>query len=149
MMTTRPSRLCTPIALSLLLLSAALGPAWADTAEIHEGYRGFALPIDAEQVMYVKAGDRIDVMVTFDALMKGDVKEKVTATLLQNVVVLDMKKYGDGDARFVLLLQLNPKEAQYLALSLDGGRKVRVVHRRKGDVKMKPLEMASFRKLFR
>ena len=54
------------------------------------GYRGAVIPLSGDQLLYVKKGDRVDVLVTFEAIMgkKGETtKEKVTATILQNIVV--------------------------------------------------------------
>ena len=45
-------------------------------------------------------------------------------------------------------LALNPNEAQYLALALKQGDPT-VIMRGLGDVEIHPMEMASFRKLFR
>ena len=40
-------------------------------------YRGFPLPVDDYQAQYINPGDRIDLLVTFDAQFK-DTKEKVS-----------------------------------------------------------------------
>ena len=45
-------------------------------------------------------------------------------------------------------LALNPNEAQYLALAIKQGDTT-VIMRGLGDAEMHPMEMASFRKLFR
>jgi Flp pilus assembly protein CpaB len=90
----------------------------------------------------------VDVLVTFEAMMKGDVKEKVTATILQNVIVLDLLKPETLDGRGVAELMLNPNEAQYAALSVLQGD-VRLSARAEGDYAMTPMEMASLRKLFK
>ncbi|MCX5790177.1 MAG: RcpC/CpaB family pilus assembly protein [Elusimicrobia bacterium] len=116
----------------------------------------------------LKPGDRVDILVTFDAKMADQSKEKVTATILQNVLVLGVganlgqgltaKQFGDKQGaeqqqaafseKGFLSLALNPNEAQYLALALKQGETT-VVLRGLGDVEMHPMEMASFRKLFR
>src|SRR3989338_7833685 len=67
----------------------------APPAEIAPGYRGTSVPIDGDQLLYLKKGDRVDVMVTFEARVgdeKGDRKEMVTPTILQNVVVINLVK---------------------------------------------------------
>lgn len=43
---------------------------------------------------------------------------------------------------------MNPKEAQYTALSLEQGS-ITLIVRPEGDIEMKPMEMSSLRKLFR
>jgi hypothetical protein len=112
------------------------------------GYRGFSLPLPGHQLAFLKKGQRADVLVTFEAVMKGDVKEKVTATILQNVIILDLLKPERPDGRGVVELLLNPNEAQYAALSVLQGD-VRVTARAEGDTEMHPMEMASLRKLFK
>ena len=126
----------------------ATAPAYTPKPRLIAAYRGFSLPLPAHQLVFLKKGQRVDVLVTFDALMKGGVKEKVTATILQNVLVIDLLKPDHLDGRGVLELMLNPNEAQYAALSVLQGD-VRVTARAEGDVEMAPMEMAQFRKLFK
>ncbi|MBI5241328.1 MAG: hypothetical protein HY926_12720 [Elusimicrobia bacterium] len=112
------------------------------------GYRGFSLPLPGHQLAFIKKGQRVDVLVTFEALMKRNVKEKVTATILQNVVVIDVLRPDQPEGRGALLLLVNPNEAQYAALSVLQGD-VRITARAEGDTAMAPMEMASLRKLFK
>lgn len=136
----------------LLLASFAAGPARsADSADpdvLAAGYRGMAVSLPGTQAAFVKKGDRVDVMVTFDAQMKDKAKEKVTATILQDVLVLDVIKPAKIEDRGVLDVELNPNEAQYLALGIMQGE-IQISVRAPGDKEMHPMEMASFRKLFR
>ena len=145
----------------------SLSPEAGLSVKVPPGYRGAILPVDNELMKLVKPGDRVDVLVTFDAQFQ-DRKEKVTATILQNVLVLGVganlgqgkdartaqsqEKMDNAQAAFsergTLSLALNPMEAQYLALSTKLGDTT-VVVRGMGDVEMHPMEMASFRKLFR
>ncbi len=138
------------------------------SVKIPPGYRGAILGIRPELKALIKPGDRVDVLVTFDAMMADNRKEKVTATILQNVLVIavgtDMgmgmnakqmknrKKKASKAAAFsdksAISLALNPNEAQYLALAVKQGEPT-VILRGLGDVEMHPMEMASFRKLFR
>ena len=115
----------------------------APAPQLVPGYRAFSLPLPWHQLTFLKKGQRVDVLVTFEAVMKGDVKEKVTATILQDVVVLDLLKPEQSDGRGVLEILVNPNEAQYAALSVLQGD-VRVTARAEGDVAMHPMEMASF-----
>lgn len=139
------------VAAGLLAAFAAVSARSAETSSpdaVLAGYRGMAVPLSGDQAAFVKKGDHVDAMVTFDAQMKDKVKEKVTATILQNVLVLDIIKPAKLEEKGVIELVLNPNEAQYLALSLQQGE-LRLSVRADGDKEMRPMEMASFRKLFR
>lgn len=111
------------------------------------GYRGTAIPASGSQLLFVKKGDRVDVLVTFEAATK-EAKEKMTATILQNVIVINVQKPERVEGMGVIELLCNPNEAQYLALSVDQGDTSLAV-RAPGDVEMHPMEMASFRKLIK
>ena len=146
----------------------SLSPESGLSVKIPPGYRGAILPIDNEMKILIKPGDRVDVMVTFDALMNDGRKEKVTATILQNVLIIavgtnlgqgmnakQFKNLGDKEDKTAAFsekasvsLALNPNEAQYLALAIKQGDTT-VIMRGLGDMEMHPMEMASFRKLFR
>jgi len=149
----------------------ALSPESGLSVKIPPGYRGALMPIDGDLKPLIKPGDRVDVLVTFQAVMKDTgQKERVTATILQNVLVIAVgTNLGQGmnaaqfknsaameekSAAFAerasVALALNPTEAQYLALAIkESGGDVTVVMRGLGDVEMHPMEMASFHKLFR
>jgi pilus assembly protein CpaB len=145
----------------------SLSPESGLSVKIPPGYRGAMLPIEPEMKVLIKPGDRVDVLVTFDAMMNDGRKEKVTATILQNVLIIAVGtnlgqgmnaklKAGTGQEekssamaeKSTVSLALNPNEAQYLALALKQGDPT-VIMRGLGDVEMHPMEMASFRKLFR
>ena len=146
----------------------SLSPEAGLSVKIPPGYRGAILGIEPELKALIKPGDRVDVLVTFDAVMADNRKEKVTATILQNVLVIavgtnmgqgmNAKQFkGAGDKeekaaafseKSMISLALNPNEAQYLALAMKQGDTT-VVMRGLGDVEMHPMEMASFRKLFK
>lgn len=149
---------------ALISLSAEAGLA----VKVPLGYRGAAVPVDQDLIKLLKPGDRVDVLVTFEALMADGHKEKVTATILQNILVLGVgTNLGQGRSaqqekavaaaeaaaaqfqeRGSLSVALNPNEAQYLALAMKQGE-IAVVVRGLGDIAMHPIEMASFRKLFK
>ena len=118
------------------------------TGGLVKGYRGVAVPLPWYQVLFVEKGDRLDVFVTFEAKMKDGSKEKVTATILQNIVVVNVRKADKVEEPGVVELLVNPNEAQYIALALKQGE-VHVASRAADDTEMKAMEMASFRKLFR
>ncbi|HOJ86924.1 MAG: Flp pilus assembly protein CpaB [Elusimicrobiales bacterium] len=137
------------------------------SVKVPPGYRGATLAVDSDLIKLIKPGDRVDILVTFDAIV-GDKKEKVTATILQNVLVLGVgsnlgqgitadlaKKQSSQEAAMqsfsdkgVLSLALNPIEAQYLSLSQEVG-KVGIVVRALGDVEVHYMEIASFKKLIK
>jgi hypothetical protein len=118
-------------------------------ARILPGYRGVSLGLPGSQALFLEKGDRVDMLVTFEALMGGDIKEKVTATILQNVLVTGVQKPASAAATGVVQLLCNPNEAQYAALSLAQGSNINLVRRAPGDLEMRPMEIASFRKLIK
>ncbi|TPW21535.1 MAG: pilus assembly protein CpaB [Elusimicrobia bacterium] len=146
----------------------SLSPTSGLSVKIPPGYRGAVVGVESDLLKLIKPGDRIDVLVTFDALMADNRKEKVTATILQNVLVLGVggnlgqgqtaKQYGETESadkqnaafaeKGIVSVALNPNEAQYLALAMKQGE-ITVILRGLGDIEMHPMEMASFRKLFR
>ena len=148
--------------------TTSLSPTSGLSVKIPPGYRGAVVPVDNELLKLIKPGDRIDVLVTFDALMTDNRKEKVTATILQNVLVLgvggnlgqgmtatqagEVAKKEEQTAAFsekgILSVALNPNEAQYLSLAMKQGE-ITTILRGLGDIEMHPMEMASFRKLFK
>lgn len=112
------------------------------------GYRGLVLQFPKEQLQWVKKGDALDVICVFDAIMgskngAATTKEKVAATLLQNVKVAGVNAH-----RGTIVLLVNPNEAQYAALSLSQGN-VSLSLRTEGDSELHPMEIASFKRLIR
>ena len=120
----------------------------AGKLEVPPGYRGASIDISTSKIGSIRPGDRIDVLVTFDAMMANNSKDKVTATILQNVLVLDVLRGANSEDTGAIKMALNPVEAQYNALSLYQGT-VDVVRRDPGDTEMHPMEIASFKKLFK
>ena len=118
-------------------------------ARILPGYRGVSLKVSGSQAMFLESGDRADMLVTFDAIMGSGDKEKVTATILQNVVVVKVFRPASPSEPGVVQLLCNPNEAQYAALSFAQANNIVLVRRAAGDVEMRPMEIASFRKLFK
>ena len=112
------------------------------------GYRGFTLTLPGTQLAFLNKGERVDMLVTFEAKMKDETKEKVTATILQNVMVIALRMPANLQESGAVELEVNPNEGQYAALAVQQGS-VQLLARADGDTKMTPMEMASFRKLFR
>lgn len=155
-----PAQLCAEelsapgTALSTGTAAAAAAPAAkakAQTVGLSAGYRGVSIPVGGDQLLYLKKGDRVDVLVTFDAKMSEDGqerKEKITATFLQNIVVINLHKPEKVDGTGAIELMLNPVEAQYAALGVAQGN-INITVRAPGDLELHPMEMASFRKLIK
>ncbi|MDO8804845.1 MAG: hypothetical protein Q7R35_10460 [Elusimicrobiota bacterium] len=118
-------------------------------ARMFPGYRGVSLKVSGSQVMFLESGERVDMLVTFDALMGSGAKEKVTATILQNVLVVKVFRPASPSEPGVVQLLCNPNEAQYAALSFAQASNIVIVRRAAGDLEMRPMEIASFRKLFK
>ncbi|MBU2575233.1 MAG: hypothetical protein KKH28_14280 [Elusimicrobia bacterium] len=116
---------------------------------ILDGYRGVSLPVPGYQTLFLNSGERVDLLVTFEAIMGKGAKEMVTATILQNVVVLKVSRPDAIGGTGVVQLLCNPNEAQYATLSLAQCKSVNIARRAAGDVELHPMEIASFVKLFK
>jgi Flp pilus assembly protein CpaB len=127
------------------VLAVCAGAAFAAEPAVPPGYRAAFVPADRAEMLFIQPGSRLDMTVTFGARMTDDRKETVTATILQNVLVLDTV---DKDGLHGVLLALNPNEAQYAMLCLTDGYRVHFTMRGKGDTEMHPMEIASFKRLF-
>lgn len=144
-----------------------LSPESGLSLKVPPGYRAAALGIDADMRSLVKPGDRVDVLVTFDALMADGRKEKATATILQNILVLAVgRNLGQGmtagqfksaseaedkTAAFAekaaISLAVNPRELQFLALAGQQGT-TSVGLRSPGDNELHPVPVSLMRQLF-
>lgn len=124
-------------------------PKYTPEARLLPGYRGVSLSVPGSQALFLRSGEKVDMLVTFDAVMGAGTKEKVTATILQNVLVVKVHKPESAGGSGVVQLLCNPNEAQYVALSLVQSRNINLVRRAPGDIELHPMEIASFRKLFK
>jgi len=152
------------------ILSSALNvlsPSAGLSVKVPPGYRGVMLDVPLTVAAMVKPSDRIDVLVTFKARMADNSREPVTATILQNVLVLGVgddlgqgvnaknikereKKEAESAAfsdKGVLSLALAPADAQYLVLAQQEGQ-ISVIVRNMGEMQLHPIEIASFRRIF-
>jgi len=137
-----------------------LSPEAGLAMKVPPGYRGGLVPIDPELKSLVKPGDRVDVLLTFDAVMPDGRRQKVTATLLQNVLVIAVgsdlgpgtmsgsagsSAAADRAAFFAekptISVALNPLELEYLALAVQQGNTT-VGVRGVGDEAMHPIDLA-------
>lgn len=143
-----------------------LSPESGLSLKVPPGYRAAALGIDAEMRSLVKPGDRVDVLITFDALMADGRKEKATATILQNVLVLAVgRNLGAGmtasqfktsaeledrtsafSEKAAISLAVNPRELQFLALAAQQGI-TSIGLRSPGDDNLHPIQISLMRQL--
>lgn len=128
---------------------ARFTPKYTPEARILPGYRGVTVPVSGPQTLFLQKGDRVDFLVTFDAIMTNDVKEKITATILQNVVVLNVHRPAAPEGEGYVQLLVNPNEAQYASLSIPQSAALHITRRAPGDMQLAPMEVASFRKLMK
>lgn len=146
----------------------SLSPEAGLSSKIPVQMRGFVLSkVDMATAAMIKPDDNVDVLLTFEAVMKNGSHQNVTITLLQNVKVLGvgsdmgqgldaktanaMKSKDDDAAAYSdtssLSLALSSKDAQYLALALKEGD-ISVILRSHGDMTTYIMEVATFDKLF-
>lgn len=96
------------------------------------GYRGLAIVLPAAQTDFLEPGDYVDVTAGFEYAGKTGLPEFLNGLLLSDIRVLRVRKAVGGSARSAVLLQVGPREAQWLAMATDGGR-LRLNRRAKGD----------------
>lgn len=127
------------------------------SVKVPPGYRASALPVDRDMAQLMKPGDRVDVVVTVEANMVQGGRQKVTITILQNVLVLSVGKdlgsgsgTAEGEPKLAAFAQseaisvaVNPIEFQYLALAGETGR-VGVSLRSPGDLEIHPIKLANW-----
>ena len=146
---------------------ASLSPEAGLSSKILPGMRGFVITVDNNVAGMVKPDDNVDILLTFEAMMKNGARQRVTVTLLQAVKVLgvgsnlgqgmdaktaaalknqeeDAAAYSDASA---LSLALSPQAAQYLALARAEGD-LSVILRAPGDMGTERYEISTFEKLF-
>ena len=90
--------------------------------------------------------------MTFDAVMgkkRRNDEGKVTTTILQNIIVLNVYMPENRELPGAIELLCNPVEAQYVALSVAQAGRINIVVRAPGDTELHPMEIASFRKLIK
>ena len=145
----------------------SLSPEAGLSSKIPVDMRGYIITVPLATASMIKPDDNVDVLLTFEAVMKNGSRQKVAVTLLQTVKVLavgsdlgqglDMKTAGnmknkDEDAAAysdssTLALALSARDAQYLALAQAEGE-ISVILRSHGDGKNYVMEIATFEKLF-
>ncbi|MDO8756628.1 MAG: RcpC/CpaB family pilus assembly protein [Elusimicrobiota bacterium] len=114
---------------------------------IKDGTRAVAIQVDDYHLGPVRTGDAVDVLAVFDATKQRGAKERVGATLIQNLRVIGVER-GTAKMKGTLRLRANPNEAQYLALAAVQAE-ISIALRKENDPDIYPMEMATFVKLFR
>ncbi|MDR1684457.1 MAG: hypothetical protein LBR90_03240 [Elusimicrobiota bacterium] len=119
---------------------AAAKPAFAPLGgRIGKHNRIYAFETDAATAAMAQPGSKVDVLTAFDdAVKKNQQTEAATATLMQEVDVIDVIQ--EGGKRY-LLLRISPIEAQHIALVPV--KNIKIILRREGDGNIYPLPLAS------
>ncbi|WP_424246078.1 pilus assembly protein CpaB [Elusimicrobium posterum] len=130
--------------LKSILVAKDEAPALPSVSKVPNMWRGYFLEVALYEAQALEEGSLIDILYTFEAVMRDGKTEPVTATLLQRIKVLDSKEYGD---KGVLLLAIDPRDAQYLALAVETGS-VRVILRNNGDLLTPPIKLATMSSIF-
>ena len=145
----------------------SLSPEAGLSSKIPVQMRGYMIDVPLATASMIKPDDNVDVLLTFEAVMKSGNRQRVALTLLQNIKVLGvgadlgqgldlraanaMKSKDEDAAAFsdnsTLALALSPRDAQYLALAQKEGD-ISVILRSHGDVNNYLMEIATFEKLF-
>ncbi len=116
--------------------------------DIPENFRAVWIPgVPLAQAGLLQQGDYVDVLYTFHVHLRDNVTHKVTATLLQNILVLRVLPAKDEKEAGAVVLAMTPKDAQYIALALANGE-VMISQRGKNDHTMYTFEIADFERLF-
>jgi pilus assembly protein CpaB len=95
-------------------------------AKVEKGRRAISIPVNNITALHglINTGDRVDVLVTFNA--PDEQKAPVTSTIIQNVPVLavDGNLEGGGGSKQELqtvTIMVEPVEAQQIALAVQHG----------------------------
>ncbi len=115
--------------------------------DITAGNRGTSVPVPGHQAWFVREGDRIDLLASFENQSAAG-KEWVTITVIQNALVLGVLRPSNPDETGIIQLLLNPSEAQHAMLSVAQG-KVSLTVRAEGDKETRPAEVSSLKKLLK
>lgn len=146
---------------------SSLSPEMGISLKVQPGNRAYILEVNNQVAKMIKPGDKVDILITFDAQLKTNNKEKMSVTILQNILVLGVgsnlgqgldkaakaknKEDEENSAAFsdtsTLSLSLGLEAAQYLALAQEEGE-ITVVVRAPGDMNETSVPITSFSSLF-
>ncbi|BCV23448.1 Flp pilus assembly protein CpaB [Gelria sp. Kuro-4] len=112
-------------------------------AKVEKGRRAISIPVNNITALHglINTGDRVDVLVTFNA--PDEQKAPVTSTIIQNVPVLavDGNLEGGGGSKQELqtvTIMVEPVEAQQIALAVQHGS-IQLALRSPDDVEVVPV----------
>ncbi|HAF96168.1 MAG: hypothetical protein A2X34_09040 [Elusimicrobia bacterium GWC2_51_8] len=128
-------------------MSGGFSAEYSISPRLLPGGRALALELPVYQLEGLKRGDFVDLLVTYDNTVAGGGKDTITATIIQGAQVLSVAKPKEGAEKGSARLLLNTVQAQYAALSAVQARDLRLSVRAEGDVEVKPMEVASFKKI--
>jgi Flp pilus assembly protein CpaB len=117
-------------------------------------YHRALIAVGPEFKSLIKPGDRIDVLMTFNAKMSSGRREKITATILQDIPVIAVGNNLDHDRsaglaeKWMISVAVNPEAFAYLTLAAKQGEVI-VRLTGSGDAVIRPMAIIGFRKLFR
>ena len=146
---------------------SSLSPEMGISLKVQPGNRAYILEVKSQVAKMIKPGDKVDILITFDAQLKNSNKEKMSVTILQNILVLGVgsnlgqgldtaaknknKEEEQNSAAFsdmsTLSLSLGLEPAQFLALAEKEGE-ITVVVRAPGDMNENSVPITSFSSLF-
>lgn len=138
-------------ALAALLAGAALltSSRAASGPAVPPGRKAVSLPLDAYKWHYLKPGYRVDVLGTFEDSTELGTPDWQTGTLIQDVLVLEVKRPGRRSSRSAVALALTKTESDLLSRARRDRMIFTILVRGRNDHDRHPLETASYRKLFR
>lgn len=123
------------------------------SAKVEKGRRAISIPVNNITAMHglINTGDRVDVLVTFDA--PGEQKAPATSTIIQNVPVLAVNGNLEGGGASKQELQtvtimVEPVEAQQIALAIQHGS-IQLVLRSPDDAEVVPVHTSKLEHLVR
>ncbi|MBR4507946.1 MAG: Flp pilus assembly protein CpaB [Elusimicrobiaceae bacterium] len=146
---------------------SSLSPEMGISLKVQPGNRAYILEVKNQVAKMIKPGDKVDILITFDAQLKNSNKEKMSVIILQNILVLGVgsnlgqgldsaaknknKEDEQNSAAFsdmsTLSLSLGLEAPQYLALAEEEGE-ITVVVRAPGDMNENSVPITSFSSLF-
>lgn len=96
------------------------------SAKVEKGRRAVSIPVNNITAMHglINAGDRVDVLVTFNA--PGEQKTPATSTIIQNVPVLAVNgnlatEGASKQEPQTVTVMVEPEQAQQIALAIQQG----------------------------
>lgn len=111
--------------------------------KVYINYRAYPVAVDAVTARMVKEGDKVDILCALKAIMRNKKgTQPIVATLLQDITVLEVAEIKGLN---YLIVQGSPIENQYLALA--SAQNIKVILRRKDDIKIAPIAISSFEDL--